>query len=569
MKLDMIYKKRIGGIIMAACVFFFVALIMTAPVKSNKQSEFYRLTTTFVKGDTGEGEAFKGCHLNKGESVTFSTILPDEEYISPTISFMSDFCEVDVAYNGESIYRYGNEEERHGSFVPKRALIAAIPSAPKGGVLAVTIKASISTTYNLNYFYYGESADISTFYVESRRLPLFVGIFVCTFGLFILITIPILRGVQTAIISMLFHGLLLMDLGVYFLGYNSLLGFVVNDYSASFLEYASLLFLPFLVQGAMIFNDGAKRNKLTYFFMIVDFLVPVIVLLIHFLGLKYIQEMVIFTHALISFQGAYCVIYLVRCIKTSREISEIYGNRVYSFIIVIGVNIFFITSYADLIAYYIGNSMGRIPQTSVKGMYILFGAIELVICMVLSYFFHHIAHINEDNIRDNLEGLAYRDELTDVSNRAHCEQVMERMTRKKVPCIVVSIDLDGLKKVNDNLGHQIGDRMIKGFAAILKDVYSNVELLGRMGGDEFIVIMKGRDVARCESLLSKLKLEIAVANDKETEFRYSASWGYAGNHEVDSPSVKDIYMLADTRMYAMKDEHHRMMAELSNQEVMS
>ncbi len=117
MKLDMIYKKRIGGIIMAACVFFFVALIMTAPVKSDKQSEIYRLTTTFVKGDTGEGEAFKGCHLNKGESVTFSTILPDEEYISPTISFISDFCEVDVAYNGESIYKYGNEEERHGSFV--------------------------------------------------------------------------------------------------------------------------------------------------------------------------------------------------------------------------------------------------------------------------------------------------------------------------------------------------------------------------------------------------------------------------------------------------------------------
>ena len=89
MKLDMIYKKRIGGIIMAACVFFFVALIMTAPVKSNKQSEFYRLTTTFVKGDTGEGEAFKGCHLNKGESVTFSTILPCPDNTSTTLIFFS------------------------------------------------------------------------------------------------------------------------------------------------------------------------------------------------------------------------------------------------------------------------------------------------------------------------------------------------------------------------------------------------------------------------------------------------------------------------------------------------
>jgi diguanylate cyclase (GGDEF)-like protein len=134
---------------------------------------------------------------------------------------------------------------------------------------------------------------------------------------------------------------------------------------------------------------------------------------------------------------------------------------------------------------------------------------------------------------------------------------------------VVSLDLDRLKKVNDTMGHIEGDKMIKAFANILAESFASADLIGRNGGDEFIVIMKGRDVARCESLLSKLKLEIAVANDKETEFRYSASWGYAGNHEVDSPSVKDIYMLADTRMYAMKDEHHRMMAELSNQEVMS
>ena len=163
MKLDMTYKKRISGIIMAACVFLFVALLMTAPVK---KSEVYRLSTSFVKGDTGEGEAFKGCHLNAGESVTFSTILPSDDYVSPTLSFISDFCEVDVTYNGEDVFKYGNNEEKHGSFVPKKALFVAIPNASKGGVLAVTVKATISTTYNLNYFYYGDSADIINFYVE-------------------------------------------------------------------------------------------------------------------------------------------------------------------------------------------------------------------------------------------------------------------------------------------------------------------------------------------------------------------------------------------------------------------
>ncbi|MCR4715630.1 MAG: diguanylate cyclase [Lachnospiraceae bacterium] len=568
--MDRIIIKRIISILAAALMFVFMIIMLAPTYNVNDSVDICRLTESFFEGDKGTGDHYDGSGLAKGETVIFSTILPsDKEYTSPCISFISDFCYTNVYVDGEEIFKYGASDERKGDFVPKKSLFVALPKDCAGKVLSVEITASIETNYNVNYFYYGDSDEVSKFFVKSRRFPLFMGIFVCVFGFFILITIPVLRGVQTAIVSMLFHGLLLMDLGIYFLGYNTLLGYAINEYSASLLEYASLFYLPFLVQGAMIFNDGAKRNKLTYFVMAVDFIAPTLVLIIHYSGFIYIQQMVSFSHILILFQGMYCIVFLIRCIKNSGQYSEIYGNRVYSFIIVIGVNIFFLTSYIDLASYYVIHSLGIIPQTSVKGAFILYGAIELVISMVISYFFQHIAYINEDSIRNNLEGIAYRDELTDISNRAYCEQVMARMTRKKMACMVVSIDLDGLKKVNDNLGHQIGDRMIKGFAGILKNVYANADLLGRMGGDEFIVIIKGRDIARCEGLLGKLKMEIERANRDETEFKYAASWGYASSHEVDSTEVKDIYMLADTRMYMMKDEHHQRMAELSAKEVMS
>ena len=97
------------------------------------------------------------------------------------------------------------------------------------------------------------------------------------------------------------------------------------------------------------------------------------------------------------------------------------------------------------------------------------------------------------------------------------------------------------------------DRMLQGFANVLKKVFGSMTLVGRMGGDEFLVIMTGEQCAILTAKLNELERELFDLNLDERKFSYSVSYGYATNQETHyGRRVRDIYMLADRRMYDMK-----------------
>jgi diguanylate cyclase (GGDEF)-like protein len=120
---------------------------------------------------------------------------------------------------------------------------------------------------------------------------------------------------------------------------------------------------------------------------------------------------------------------------------------------------------------------------------------------------------------------------------------------------IVSLDLNKLKQVNDTLGHHEGDRLIVGFATILSECFWDANLIGRMGGDEFIVVMTDEHALNCTKRIHELYNIISEWNSKEQSFQYSASYGYAYSYEVPNGLASEVYMLADSRMYEMKKEH--------------
>lgn len=77
-----------------------------------------------------------------------------------------------------------------------------------------------------------------------------------------------------------------------------------------------------------------------------------------------------------------------------------------------------------------------------------------------------------------------------------------------------------------------------------------------MGGDEFIVILTDERSTGVTRRIHELYSLINEWNHKEQVFKYSASYGYAYSYEVTSGSSQEVYMLADSRMYEMKKEHH-------------
>ena len=153
--------------------------------------------------------------------------------------------------------------------------------------------------------------------------------------------------------------------------------------------------------------------------------------------------------------------------------------------------------------------------------------------------------------KENLLRLAYEDELTGLANRTKGEEVLSAAAEWSEEYAVINLDLNGLKVVNDKYGHAGGDKYIGDFAKILKEVFADEEVAARMGGDEFFVMVREKNLSGMEEKLSRMKKGCHQAS-LLSEFEIDVSYGVARSSEMAIPEPEKLYKLADERMYAMK-----------------
>ncbi|MDM5263495.1 EAL domain-containing protein [Sulfurovum sp. XTW-4] len=127
--------------------------------------------------------------------------------------------------------------------------------------------------------------------------------------------------------------------------------------------------------------------------------------------------------------------------------------------------------------------------------------------------FNHLSQNLQNNLKE-LKELAYFDTLTGVYNRKAIEEILKKKIieakKNKHPFAVVMIDLDHFKKVNDNYGHDIGDLLLKEIAKVLQSEIRTLDHIGRLGGDEFLIII---DTINNVDIF--LKLQKLIAKFKE------------------------------------------------------
>jgi diguanylate cyclase (GGDEF)-like protein len=121
--------------------------------------------------------------------------------------------------------------------------------------------------------------------------------------------------------------------------------------------------------------------------------------------------------------------------------------------------------------------------------------------------------IHQNAMRDQLSLLARTDELTGLANRrATMESLRWQMAyslRSGVPLAVLSLDLDYFKSINDTWGHAGGDQVLLGFARLLRAVTREVDLCGRLGGEEFIVVLPDTDAGGGTVVGDRLRRRLA------------------------------------------------------------
>lgn len=155
-----------------------------------------------------------------------------------------------------------------------------------------------------------------------------------------------------------------------------------------------------------------------------------------------------------------------------------------------------------------------------------------------------------------LRGLSLRDDLTGLYNRrglvALAEQQVRVADRTREGFEVMFVDLDGLKQINDALGHPIGDQALLDAAAILRATFRESDVLARLGGDEFAAIVVG-DADTGLAASARLREVLARHNGTAGRpYELSLSVGHA-RFDPDAPMpIDELIRLADRRMYAEK-----------------
>jgi diguanylate cyclase (GGDEF)-like protein/PAS domain S-box-containing protein len=153
---------------------------------------------------------------------------------------------------------------------------------------------------------------------------------------------------------------------------------------------------------------------------------------------------------------------------------------------------------------------------------------------------------------ERLKYLSRHDQLTGLYNRAHFEFELSRFDSSSAyPLTIITADLDGLKLINDTLGHGHGDKMLFDCAALIRETLRKSDILARVGGDEFAVILPGTDGNVGSIIAERIKADIKSYNLKNDSLPLSISLGMATADNA-RLSMAELYREADDMMYIDK-----------------
>ncbi len=169
-------------------------------------------------------------------------------------------------------------------------------------------------------------------------------------------------------------------------------------------------------------------------------------------------------------------------------------------------------------------------------------------CQILEGFIMDIS--NRKKMEDNLRYLSYNDSLTNLHNRRYLNNKIKEIDKKKnYPISIIMGDINGLKFINDSFGHQYGDDVLKYVASKLQESLGVNDILSRISGDEFIVILKQTSDLEAKQFIKKIHM--LIENHNPFDFDVSISLGYytVKNAEI---SLSEAQSKAEDNMYIEK-----------------
>ena len=410
-------------------------------------------------------------------------------------------------------------------------------------------KTPVSIGYCIDNFSFGEPENVM-YIAHSNDTSVIVAAFlVITSGLVFLVMGIITKKVYKRSIGLIFLGLFSLFIGLWFLADTMWLFNAIGN--VNIIETLAYVFLSAAVPCLLmyIYNFFNIYHKKFYCILTaVGFGLFGILLLLELTNLLSYGYTVYFLHAYILTAGVAIFVEMIT------YLSNINGNKGETRVFNIGVLFFCLFSLFDIGRFYQGNEGDSSLMTR-------FGMFILIVTSVASISSDAVNLLKLAVEAGKIGKIAYTDANTGLGNPAAFKEKFTQLDRTKGNYNYIGIiqfDVNNLKIINDSLGHESGDLLIKTAADMIEKSFGKIGSCYRVGGDEFVAITTySHAPLACEEAIVKFESAISQFNNapnKPFELRVAYGIAYYQNDDYKYQSLKEVHKLADERMYNHKRE---------------
>ena len=481
-----------------------------------------------------------------GDTIVLTKVLPDIKVIQPVMILNIYHSTVEVYLSGEEIYRYGQELYEKGGTLGHEYFRIPISEDYAGKELKIKLTITEKESYSsIEPIYIINSGESYLNMLSEHFLTLMAALTLITIGVVGIIASLSRKKYDKDTRTLTWISWFAIGMSIWMLCNDCVIYMIVPNFQiASVLEYYGVYVtvIPVSLFFANIQNNPRYRKVFLGFAAFMTVAVTLLTI-VHICGgvhyifwVPYIQIVMIVLILVIVYT-------LLRSLGQNESKQRVlaYGMFFMGFVIFFELLRFNMYKYfKEFFAF----SISLIPV----------GTLIFVFSMIYSYCIKILESYYDRAEQELLEKLAYMDVLTNIYNRNKCERILDEMEKSKEHGYLINFDLNGLKFVNDNFGHEQGDILLKNFSEILRKTFCDRGIVGRMGGDEFIGVVYETEEEKVVGILKDLDKNIALWNQSHEDEKVSVSYGYAyyggGKHE----KIRESYKKADENMYEFKKE---------------
>lgn len=487
---------------------------------------------------------------NTGDHIELSITLPDMSIQHPMLQFKIYHSRITAYLDGMEIYSYGTKLHQSEAMVGSGYHWISLPEACAGKELKICFDVTEDNAFSsIGNIFIMEEKYFTRNFILTNITEVIIGIFLFSFGILLSGVVLFLGKAGREYRILLWIAVFSVTVALWMMGSTSILQLVCSNLNTlAYYEYLSLYFAPIpMLLFVVDAFDHKHTKKAVSIFIGIMIAFNVISIILNELNEYHFSKMLTIFHGL-----GFCAIALT---TVSILFTWKHRNKKSDHMILQGFGIMVVFLFADTLRFNIDKYVHP-KNINLSSSILPIGVLIFIIAMIASYIYRLVQLFYESAEKQTLIQIAYTDQLTRIGNRAMCEKIFREWDAQESAAAVINFDLNHFKEVNDKFGHGTGDILLTEFAGVLRENYESEGFVGRMGGDEFIVVLKNNDSAYIEKTIARLTKKIEELNHKENRpYQISTAYGYCTNAANPDYTMWEMYEASDKKMYLNKEKN--------------